>query len=88
MKCPWVSRALFDHVSNQLSDCEAERKQLLAKVLSVPTFPVESQPEEKKTPQRANPVIPFTTPIDRIEQQMDTALKNGGVDAKYRARLR
>lgn len=63
-RSPWVSRARYEALAAQLEKCEAEREELLAKVLNPPIVAVA---EEKPEPKQENQQVeskPFTTPFD------------------------
>jgi hypothetical protein len=75
-RSPWVSRARYEALALQLEKCEAERKELLAKVLAHPPIVVaEEKPEPKREDHPAAESKPFTTPFDSLSQRFRNRTK-------------
>lgn len=83
LRLPWVSRALFDHVKEQLATCESERKRMLDALMYRAD---ERTPEPEREEHAAEPSAAFTTPFDRALTRFDQAKKDGKVTPRYRAR--
>lgn len=91
MNWPFVTRARFEDLRQQLANSEAERKELFERLLDVAAerqqdTGVPATQTIASTPTAGSGA--FTTPFDRIEQRCSTALQSGKIPLQFKARAR
>ena len=83
MKLPWVSRGRFEDLQKRLEEVKAERDQYLNRLLSR----AQTEPDEEEKPESTTGApVSFNTPIDRLLNRFDQALKSGSGTAQFKAR--
>lgn len=96
MKLPWVSRARLEDAEARFAVVDAERRELLDRLLGDPrdhvrvsqaraVERVEEEPVEQSDVQ-GTPVS-FSTPFDRVLTRFDDARRGGKVSPQFRARM-